>query len=1298
MRAFRPAVCWLLIYLTALDACGATRIGAGDIFEAVFERRAPATGEHPSVEQLAKEIDWLTHHIDAYGSIVAKQPDIWGQARLTKHRQEYEQQMYAQLNQFKLYVNGSISQKDASYLALSFALSAAASSDQPRLRTPDGTTAITPPPINFSTLQSQVASTTGQGGATSGGTNPPAITIDSRATPTAVPAGNFAPFAVNGIALEPTIALDQMSRYLQHLHELRRINEGDDTADSPGYSLNLVRIPVSILPGKHTRLGYGAEITVTAEPYLTPDLLPTTFRSMVVNDLVDVLGLPITRAAERRIWEQLNRVRDTAASLQQSAVALAKRCGNIDNQFVVLQEHALTALEREDAEEGLEALSEITKGVAPQVSPGKTLTTDQKIRVLIKSLEAAPKSRPPGGSDTDRILESGGNDDASNPAPSVDEGLSAVLVEFKQPGEELPTEAAEAPDSIEELKSQAMSLLSESVKVRKEATRLDSEIAKVVQGRQALDDLSAELVRGTLSTATSPTGRSRAAANSVPPTQIDNVFGTHALSKTAESFQRRYYGPNVRWRGDLLSPVHLLDAQRFLQDELQAAFEFLNAQPDLWGYVDGLAELIRSEKYEGVGGIDERRRAFFMQLRSLDVPTEETVPADVAACDRAVQEVLHEANLALKTALDLQVDAPRTTVEALAWAIIVESALLNAQLLDDMQRISVAKGCPGCVCPSGMMYLPDPTEEDRMAFMEYVRCRWPIHVFALDPVTQDQNIAEEYSRTRELQLAASLAFVTGEMNTAAFMRFSRTLQYDLATITLNRTVAGFSHGDDTFGWRFYPRLQPPRPKGTIRVMGETLFGGPGPDADLLDRGIEPGMRECVAIVIMPSFVPYVTFDVHSNWFRLNQKHGLAPWKDATEISMVDTVKLSRSVRSMREQAQMICDAGMYRDGEVDRLLRRVHQLDRELPLQTMQGLVPIENTLGGFELFNAGVTDLAPELSGWYGAPGILIGDMPTPAPHCSNEAAPMGSEAMTQYLKPVTDSNLVAPLPPPKDCTCSGTTLFLVGKHFSVHDTKVIAGGKCIPYFTLLSREVMRVTIPPDINIDEVAQAYGPNPTDFENRKFVDVHVATPYGVTGHLHIPVYEPSKKEAPKPAPEGSGVKWKPGEIQVAVTFDKNGNLANAAVDGSSAPAFALINENTGKLGYPLMARLRFVAARIKDKTLPLSKPYEPKCIEPTKFFANKTEYDLKLSDDLTTVLKALFEGAGINATNLPDAVIADAAIVFGQGFRVEPFDNTLTLRLVKATSSGGGAAGPTASNADLSPRRLAGPPPSTAARH
>jgi hypothetical protein len=135
---------------------------------------------------------------------------------------------------------------------------------------------------------------------------------------------------------------------------------------------------------------------------------------------------------------------------------------------------------------------------------------------------------------------------------------------------------------------------------------------------------------------------------------------------------------------------------------------------------------------------------------------------------------------------------------------------------------------------------------------------------------------------------------------------------------------------------------------------------------------------------------------------------------------------------------------LYRDGEVERMLRRVEQLDREMPLQTMQVQIPYENTLGGFEIFHQGLTDLGPELIGWYGESGI----------------------------------------DPSRD-----TVLFLMGDGFSVHDTVVLAGGALCQY-DLVSRQVMVVTVPPGV--------------DTVDGRNVDVHVATPYGISNHLLVPV--------------------------------------------------------------------------------------------------------------------------------------------------------------------------------------------------
>ena len=249
--------------------------------EATYHGTQPETGQDGAMECLAENIDWLEHHVDTYGSVVAKQPDIWGEARLTKHRDEYERMMFTRLGEFGPTINASFSQSDSSFLAQAIALSAAAT----------GGAAPTTSAAANASPEIKVGSVVAQ--------TREADNVTDQTTTTFNNVGFTSANEIQKINLEPATYLDQMSRYLKHLHELRRINEGDDTSDSPGYSLNLVRIPVSILPGKLTRQGFGAEITVTAQPVISDDLMPTTFQNLVVNDIVDFLGLPLVRVTER---------------------------------------------------------------------------------------------------------------------------------------------------------------------------------------------------------------------------------------------------------------------------------------------------------------------------------------------------------------------------------------------------------------------------------------------------------------------------------------------------------------------------------------------------------------------------------------------------------------------------------------------------------------------------------------------------------------------------------------------------------------------------------------------------------------------------------------------------------------------------------------------------------------------------------------------------------------------------------------------------------------------------------------
>lgn len=101
-------------------------------------------------------------------------------------------------------------------------------------------------------------------------------------------------------------------------------------------------------------------------------------------------------------------------------------------------------------------------------------------------------------------------------------------------------------------------------------------------------------------------------------------------------------------------------------------------------------------------------------------------------------------------------------------------------------------------------------------------------------------------------------------------------------------------------------------------------------------------------------------------------------------------------------------------------------------------------------------------------------------------------------------------------------TELFLVGKHFSVHETRVLVGNQNCE-FSLISREVMRVLVPSGVQtVDEII----PGTNCF--RKAVHVNLATPYGVTSNLSVPAVMPA-------ACPLSAFAWSRTEIPMAVTY-------------------------------------------------------------------------------------------------------------------------------------------------------------------
>ena len=127
--------------------------------------------------------------------------------------------------------------------------------------------------------------------------------------------------------------------------------------------------------------------------------------------------------------------------------------------------------------------------------------------------------------------------------------------------------------------------------------------------------------------------------------------------------------------------------------------------------------------------------------------------------------------------------------------------------------------------------------------------------FALEPDVDQQNIEDAFSRKRDLQLAIAFALASGRLSFRQAINFQRQLQFEDQTIALNQTVAAFANGNDTFGWRMSPRFQSPPEESNMRAVSNLILrGGPGPNYQLDNSKIEPGMREMTAVVVMPSFV------------------------------------------------------------------------------------------------------------------------------------------------------------------------------------------------------------------------------------------------------------------------------------------------------------------------------------------------------------------------------------------------------------------------------------------------------------
>ena len=157
------------------------------------------------------------------------------------------------------------------------------------------------------------------------------------------------------------------------------------------------------------------------------------------------------------------------------------------------------------------------------------------------------------------------------------------------------------------------------------------------------------------------------------------------------------------------------------------------------------------------------------------------------------------------------------------------------------------------------------------AFQKYVDMKWPLRVYAIEPVIAQQNVADAFGRRKFLALDLLGANSTGPLKALTGIEAQRQATEDETAIRLNPTMVGFGAGQSTFGWIFYPRLQTSGGKrGRLITDIALLVSGRVPDPTGSDQSIEPGQRECTALVEMPNFVPKIEFVTVANWFRTSE--------------------------------------------------------------------------------------------------------------------------------------------------------------------------------------------------------------------------------------------------------------------------------------------------------------------------------------------------------------------------------------------------------------------------------------------
>lgn len=780
-----------------------------------FDPSKPVT-----VAELSHRLDHIVEEMRDDGLVIIKQPDTFSQARMTRFRTDFESQMSTDLANFHLVLAARINRLDAATTTSQTALSGA-------LAGPGQTnvTAINSPPA-LPTLPTSTATGTGLGltGGPFNSTTPGGLGLA---------ANNMTTNGALSLGVEPTVYLDEKKRFLDELNEIRRISLGPDQNDSSGYGLYLIRMPISITPGEKTYHGFGADVSVAVEHEFPPQFLPTTFKNLVINDIVDQLGpavYEVLRSSDLYTTLQnyhsgqkenayffhqiiklvnsryLKSVVDSNKSKAYSEIFKEKLA-----DFILRDANTFTFNSNKKDIRNLAIKARLDALVVYLGKWDKALA-DQNVA---GNIEPRCKIRQIAG-EVIKYAEA----EELNPIPARDtvkQVLQLFLDHLREPSKLIgeANNVKQCANGIQPFSEYEDDMARFIVRMYDESLPDDicildnlfvlrADDKKTVTNRYAISNDSQFGLWLQLSSSHGLTFASTRSAKQdypIDPREILSFFGLENILYIAQDVKQSLRTPQPR----------LLDIRGYLRHTLEAAYSVMAHSPT-HGSTPG------ETYYERIRYGGTTAEAPLCDGQLLDDILKH-IQRRFYARELGNGNELTDYNRELLSRISKnRVKVTGTPTGALCWAIALDAAILDHALREDARKVFETKKMPTDMIDSVRFYHPKEgqgsmpegsTAMARAVFNDYVKARWPVVTFSLDPVTDQQNIADSFNLKRDLQLAVSFAFATGQIGFNQLNTFRRQIEQSSDTIALNKTVTGFIHGNDMFGFRFTPRFQNP---------------------------------------------------------------------------------------------------------------------------------------------------------------------------------------------------------------------------------------------------------------------------------------------------------------------------------------------------------------------------------------------------------------------------------------------------------------------------------------------------------